>query len=188
MALPAGCARTPLADPPPGETASTTLLDASPSPSLSPSPTPSQSASPEPILDGASARRALATVEPAIRNPATPEADLGALGRRQQILYRALVANPQWRADALAQLPEALVPVERANIEAGEELRALTRPQKSLPPWRIVEPPPAAELLSYYKQAEAEFGIPWQYLAAVHLVESRLGRIRGPSTAGALGC
>jgi membrane-bound lytic murein transglycosylase B len=29
--------------------------------------------------------------------------------------------------------------------------------------------------------------VPWQYLAAIHLVESRMGRIRGESSAGAQG-
>lgn len=35
--------------------------------------------------------------------------------------------------------------------------------------------------------AEARFGVPWQVLAAVHLTETRFGRIRGTSTAGARG-
>jgi len=154
-----------------------------------PSPTPSPSPSPSPpaIVDGAGAGKALAETETAIRSPSTPPGELAALGRRQQVLYRTLVATPAWRADALAQLPPALVPVASANIEAGAELRALTRPQQSLPLWRIVEPPPANELLAHYKQAETEFGIPWQYLASIHLVESRLGRIRGTSPAGAQG-
>ncbi|HEX2258206.1 MAG TPA: lytic transglycosylase domain-containing protein, partial [Actinomycetota bacterium] len=39
----------------------------------------------------------------------------------------------------------------------------------------------------YYAEAERQFGIPWAYLAAIHLVESRMGRIRGTSTAGAQG-
>ena len=33
----------------------------------------------------------------------------------------------------------------------------------------------------------SEFGVPWGYLAAVHLVETRMGRIRGESSAGAQG-
>jgi membrane-bound lytic murein transglycosylase MltF len=42
-------------------------------------------------------------------------------------------------------------------------------------------------LRSYYDEAEATFGIPWQYLAAIHFVETRMGRIHGLSTAGAQG-
>lgn len=57
----------------------------------------------------------------------------------------------------------------------------------ALPAWRIVEPPPAEELLSYYQEAEAAFGVPWHILAAVNLVETGMGRIRGVSVAGAQG-
>ncbi|MGH9282099.1 MAG: lytic transglycosylase domain-containing protein, partial [Acidimicrobiales bacterium] len=48
-------------------------------------------------------------------------------------------------------------------------------------------PAPADELQRYYKDAEAAIGAPWRYLAAIHLVETRMGRIRGDSTAGAQG-
>jgi membrane-bound lytic murein transglycosylase MltF len=50
-----------------------------------------------------------------------------------------------------------------------------------------VRPEPVDVLLDAYRDAEAEFGIPWQYLAAIHLVETRLGRIRGNSSSGAQG-
>jgi membrane-bound lytic murein transglycosylase B len=38
-----------------------------------------------------------------------------------------------------------------------------------------------------YHAAEAATGVPWAYLAGIHLIESRLGRIKGPSSAGAQG-
>jgi membrane-bound lytic murein transglycosylase B len=41
--------------------------------------------------------------------------------------------------------------------------------------------------MAYYKEAEAQFGVPWYYLAGIHLVETRMGRIRGLSSAGAQG-
>ncbi len=63
----------------------------------------------------------------------------------------------------------------------------VTRLQENVPAWRIVEPEPADELLGYYQEAEAEFGIAWQYLAAINLVETGMGRIRGTSVAGAQG-
>jgi membrane-bound lytic murein transglycosylase B len=66
-------------------------------------------------------------------------------------------------------------------------LRALTKPRPDLPPWRIVVPRPADELLGYYREAQAATGIDWTYLAAINLVETRMGRIRGLSTAGAQG-
>jgi soluble lytic murein transglycosylase-like protein len=72
-------------------------------------------------------------------------------------------------------------------VRAAGSLRALTDPQTTLPRWRIVAPPPAEELLGYYREAQRRTGVPWPYLAAIHLVETRMGRIRGASTAGALG-
>jgi len=56
-----------------------------------------------------------------------------------------------------------------------------------LPAWRIVPPAPAAQLLRYYKRGERAFGIGWEYLAAINLVETGMGRIRGTSVAGARG-
>lgn len=129
----------------------------------------------------------LAADEAALRNPATPAADIPALARRQQAAYRALSARPAAMTRVLPRLPEALRPIAQANVDAGAELRAMTKPKSDLPPWKIIPPPPAEELERYYKEAEARFGVPWAYLASVHLVETRMGRIRGTSTAGAQG-
>src|SRR5581483_3693865 len=85
------------------------------------------------------------------------------------------------------RLPENLRPIAQANVAAGAELRAMTTPKTDLPPWRILTPPPADELERDYHEAEAATHVPWAYLAAVHLVETRMGRIRGTSTAGAQG-
>ena len=56
-----------------------------------------------------------------------------------------------------------------------------------LPAWRIVAPPPAAELRAAYRAAERRYGVDWEYLAAINLVETAFGRIRGTSIAGAQG-
>ena len=130
---------------------------------------------------------AIATSEPAIRDPGTPPGDLERHGRAQQVAYRQLVVHPEWMPQVLDRLPANLHPIVRSNTSAGAELRALTKPQTALPPWRIVAPAPSSELLGYYKEADAAVGAPWQYLAAIHLVETRMGRIRGTSTAGAQG-
>jgi soluble lytic murein transglycosylase-like protein len=129
----------------------------------------------------------LAEAEQLIRSPATAAQDLAIAGKVQQAAYRQLVARPEWRDVALAKLPAHLRSGAAANIEAGSQLRVLTKPQDKLPPWRIVSPPPPEELLSHYKGAQAASGIGWEFLAAIHLVESRMGRIRGTSTAGAQG-
>jgi hypothetical protein len=129
----------------------------------------------------------LAADETALRSPTTPPAEIPALARRQQAAYRALSARPGALPRVLARLPEPLRPIAQANVDAGAELRAMTKPKSDLPPWKIIPPPPAEVLTGYYKEAEAKFGVPWAYLASVHLVETRMGRIRGTSTAGAQG-
>ena len=129
----------------------------------------------------------LTTAETAIRDPATPASKLPALGRSQQRTYRTLVRQPQLVPKVLAQLPPRLRPVIQANVLAGRELRKLNRPTRRLPRWRIVAPAPAAQLLAAYRAAQAKLAVPWEYLAAIHLVETRTGRIRGTSSAGAQG-
>jgi transglycosylase-like protein with SLT domain len=58
------------------------------------------------------------------------------------------------------------------------------RPLRSFRPGR---PLPAGVLLSHYQEAQRRFGVGWHVLAAVNFVESGFGRIRTPSSAGALG-
>lgn len=121
--------------------------------------------------------------ETGIRSGERPE-----LGHLQQVAYRALSARPEWDAAVKALLPAELHAAVDANTSAARELRALVRnPRPNLPAWRIIAPEPAEVLRAHYEAAEAEFGVPWEYLAAVHLTETRMGRIRGTSTAGAQG-
>jgi membrane-bound lytic murein transglycosylase B len=129
----------------------------------------------------------LTTAETAIRDPATPPSRLPSLGRSQQQAYRALVRQPRLVPEVLAQLPPRLRRTVKANVLAGSELRKLNRPARRLPRWRIVAPAPAGQLLAAYRTAQAKLAVPWEYLAAIHLVETRTGRIRGTSSAGAQG-
>lgn len=59
--------------------------------------------------------------------------------------------------------------------------------ERRFPRWRIIAPPPPERLLGYFEAAGARYRLRWQYLAAVELVETRMGRIRGLSPAGAKG-
>ncbi len=130
----------------------------------------------------------LAAAETRLHDPATPAADIPATARRQQAIYRAIAARPEALPSVLERIPEALRPGVDANVNAGVELRRLAgSPRTQLPPWRILPPPPPAELEGYYQEAETRYGVPWEYLASVHLVETRMGRIRGTSEAGAQG-
>jgi hypothetical protein len=106
----------------------------------------------------------------------------------QQLAGRMLARGPDaYAEDVLGRLTPAVASATRAHVEAATLLDAMGGPQPELPDWRIVGPPPAEELLGYYRLAQERIGVPWEYLAAVHLVETRMGRIRGVSTAGAQG-
>jgi soluble lytic murein transglycosylase-like protein len=130
----------------------------------------------------------MASAERAIRDHTVAGADLAWFGHLQQLTYRKLAAVPELRDPVLAALPADLKAAATANANATADLRATVVPGSDLPTaWRIVEPAPLDDLIRYYRQAEAEFGVPWPYLAAIHLVETRMGRIRGTSTAGAQG-
>lgn len=130
----------------------------------------------------------LARVEVALRDPATPAADLAALGLAQQVGYRQLVANPAWRPEVLRAVPASLHGTVVANAEAEALLASMhKRRPTTLPGWRIVAPPPPAAVLAAHQAAGRELGVDWSVLAAIHLVETRMGRIRGTSTAGARG-
>jgi hypothetical protein len=130
---------------------------------------------------------ALARAETAIRSGTVSGTALGEAGRTQDAAYRQLVGQPAWRAVALARLPAALRPVAEDTIAAGEELAALATPRDQIPPWRILAPRPEAELVADYREAQRLSGVPWEYLAAINLVETRMGRILGLSSGGAEG-
>ncbi len=106
----------------------------------------------------------------------------------QQLAVRALApASAAFRRGVSSRLHPDTALVVTSMVRAARSLQTITEPQERFPRWRIVAPPPAAELLGYYKLAQRRTGVPWTYLAAIHLVETRMGRIRGVSTAGARG-
>ena len=160
------------------------------SPSLPTPTTVAVTAPPTTVSPAAAVAAQLVAAETAIRDPATPEADVARAGQSQQEAYRNLAKHPGWDAEALAIVPGGLRSTVEANVTAAREIQVLNGevdPSRPLPHWRIVEPEPAAVLLDHYKEAGAASGVPWQYLAAIHLVETRMGRIRGDSVAGARG-
>jgi len=182
----AGGSRSEVGPPAPPDNAATTMAPTVPPAPKVPTTTPPRSA---PATTTAADRLAaqLTTAETAIRDPATPPSRLPTLGRTQQRAYRTLVRQPRLVPKVLAKLPPTLRRTVKANVLAGSELRKLNRPARRLPRWRIVAPAPAGQLLAAYRAAEAKLAVPWEYLAAIHLVETRTGRIRGTSSAGAQG-
>ena len=118
---------------------------------------------------------------------------LTALGERQQLAYRAVNRHPEWHVqlqqlvDAVAADPMGFQLAARAAQTAHAANRPPGEPVTTLPAWTIVEPLPVDELLGYYREAEEVTGVPWQYLAAIHFQETRMGRVVGVSSAGAVG-
>lgn len=169
-------------------TVPTTTSAPSTTTSTSAAPAPAPDARPVAASDPAGLAAQLVEVDAAIHDPAVAPDALAAAAHLQQVALRKLVDTPAWDAEVAERVGPGLAPAVAANVGAGRELRQLVRnPKSTLPAWRIVEPAPAQELQGYYEAGEAEFGVPWQYLAGVHLTETRMGRIRGVSTAGALG-
>jgi membrane-bound lytic murein transglycosylase B len=131
---------------------------------------------------------ALVTSESAISDPATRPRELVLAARTQQLAYRELGAHPQWDPKVRAGLPRTLRSVVRDNVASRREFRAMHSDlADTLPAWRIVPPAPAEQLLRFYRHGEHTYGIGWEYLAAINLVETGMGRIRGTSVAGAQG-
>ena len=189
----AGCrAEAPRPAAPSEEVASPAAPSPSPSEAsapATPAPSPTTDGPPAVAQDPAGLAAQLADVETAIRDLSRPLEELSAAGHLQQSAYRALARHPEWREDVLARVPEPLRGAVRANADAVADLVAMITPLPpgSRPSWEIVAPAPAEELLGHYRESAAAFGIGWEYLAAIHLVETRLGRIRGTSSAGAQG-
>ena len=125
--------------------------------------------------------------EQTLRNRLSSEAELMGASRRQQKAYRELAQHPEWDVIVRPRIPGPLLDVYDRNIDARRQLGAMGRGKSTLPAWRIHAPPPADELLGYYRAAEAASGVGWNYLAAINFVETAFGRISGVSTAGAQG-
>jgi hypothetical protein len=115
-------------------------------------------------------------------------------GERQQLLYRYLSAHPELDDGVIAGVADAVRPAVERILRARQYSQTQqvakqnpTPPSDTLPAWTVVEPLPADELLTDYRAAQAVTGIDWYWLAAIHLQETRMGRIVGVSSAGAVG-
>jgi soluble lytic murein transglycosylase-like protein len=130
----------------------------------------------------------IARAERLSRDPSAPRASAAQAGFEAQVLYRQLTRRPAWRRAVVSRVPAALRRTVRLQVRARQEFRSMhVALSRTLPAWRIVTPAPEADLLSFYREGERRFGVPWEVLAAVNLVETGMGRIRGTSVAGARG-
>lgn len=133
---------------------------------------------------------ALSEAELAVRETTATVEERAAWGQRQQQLYRILSGEEAWVEQVLADVDPVVATAVAGNWAARVELDILLRQHTlsdTLPAWRIEPPEPADELLGYYREAGERHGVPWEVLAAINLIETRMGRINGISTAGAQG-
>lgn len=140
----------------------------------------------------AEAARILTAATRVVEDPASSADELATAGHAEQLAVREVSLRPAWDDRVLRRLTPALRADLRDHLVARRALRSMhpTSPADlatELPAWRVVAPPPAARLRRWYDEAERAHGVDWEVLAAVHLVETVLGRIRGTSTAGAQG-
>jgi membrane-bound lytic murein transglycosylase B len=114
-------------------------------------------------------------------------------GVDHQLVLRELADRPELDEEVLAALDPAARPSVERVVRARQFLqqRSATRPPQpppdELPAWTIVEPEPIETLLAHYAEAEQLTGVGWNWLAAIHLQETRMGRIQGVSSADAVG-
>ena len=157
---------------------------------LPPTTTTTLPASPDLVVPPRSAEATATTltrVERGLRTEDRDPARLRVLGWEQQLAYRQLSNHQDWIPATLAALPEDLRPIVQRNLGASAGLSGITPAATELPDWTIVTPRDPGTLRIYYSEAEQASGIPWPYLAAIHFLETRMGRIRGNSSAGAQG-
>jgi soluble lytic murein transglycosylase-like protein len=104
----------------------------------------------------------------------------------EQRIYRLLTRDPSLATRTLALVPRDLATASRDLLAAQRELYRLTPPIR-VQTIKVARARPAPELLSYYREAERRFKIPWNVLAAVNFVETKFGKLRSASAAGAQG-
>jgi soluble lytic murein transglycosylase-like protein len=125
--------------------------------------------------------------DPTLLKP-PPAAALAAAADERQIVYE-LAKSPAPAGRTLAALSPRDAEPLRAAVAAARDLQRLAGPSTGAPgpPLHLVPPLPAGELLADYRRAENRFGVHWQVLAAVNLIETAFGRVVHRSSAGAQG-
>ena len=139
--------------------------------------------------DPATAADELIAAEHALRDPASSSTTLDDAAHLQQLAYRSLGRQPELDSMILAKAGPDLHDAIALNLDSRHELAAIPGGplRDMLPAWRVISPASSDELLADYHEAEAQFGVGWNYLAAINLIESAMGRIQGFSSAGAQG-
>jgi soluble lytic murein transglycosylase-like protein len=105
----------------------------------------------------------------------------------QQRIYRLLMREERLAKKTLARLSPRFRPGARANVAAGARLLSLVTPIRRPSTFETGPAKPAGLLLRWFRQADRRFDVAWEVLAAVMYVESKFGKVKSTSTAGAQG-
>ena len=116
-----------------------------------------------------------------------PPQDVVLLALYQQRMYRYLARHSTLADRTIARLPASRAKGARDIVAAGHELFSLVRAVPSATTFKVQSPEPAGVLLGYYRAAQRRFHVSWQVLAAVNYIESKFGRVKSASYAGAQG-
>jgi soluble lytic murein transglycosylase-like protein len=120
------------------------------------------------------------------RSGGRPPEDVVLYALYQQRIYRLLARNDRLARLTFARLAPGVAALSRDLVAAQRELYRLT-PGIPTHTIKIGRAAPAPTLLAYYREAERRFRVPWNVLAAVNFVESKFGKLRSASAAGAQG-
>jgi membrane-bound lytic murein transglycosylase B len=99
---------------------------------------------------------------------------------------RKLAKKQTLARSTVRELPSGMAAQIRSLIAAQRDLFKLSA---GWPPHKVEtgNPEPLRNLSGYYDEANQRYGIHQHYLAAIHFVESKFGRVKNDSVAGAQG-
>ena len=86
--------------------------------------------------------------------------------------------------DLQSPIENAISALHSLYILGGIDQYYLVNPHYTLP---YSDAEPLANLRSYYLEAQRRYGVDASYLAAINFIESKFGRVNGPSSANAYG-
>jgi soluble lytic murein transglycosylase-like protein len=83
-----------------------------------------------------------------------------------------------------APIRDSVAALHSLYILGGIDQYYLVNPHYTLP---YANAAPLSALRSFYQEAQRRYGVDASYLAAINFIESKFGRVNGPSSAGAVG-
>jgi hypothetical protein len=106
---------------------------------------------------------------------------------RQQEIYRYLAGQPAIARQVAHRVGPQVKQEMGVNLGAARDLNSLVSPVQRIPNYQFAPPVAPDRLRQLFVEAQGRYGVPWSVLAAINFVESKFGRILGPSSSGALG-